>query len=117
MSADTKNSNNTLGRRAFMRTTAQAGAALLGSSLIATTYADELPTLQEDDPIAVALGYKADATTVDTAKYPKRAGAAGAKQFCSNCTLYQATSDTLGKCTAIPGKLVAGAGWCQAWVG
>ena len=74
------------------------------------------PELKESDPIAIALGYKKDATSVDTTTYPKRAGATGATQSCNNCALYSAGENGLGGCTAIPGKLVAGAGWCNAWI-
>jgi hypothetical protein len=37
--------------------------------------------VSETDPQAVALGYKADATKVDKAKFPKYA----ASQICGNC--------------------------------
>src|SRR5262245_36350018 len=37
------------------------------------------------DPTAEALGYVEDAKKADTKKFPKRAGAEGAKQFCYNC--------------------------------
>lgn len=98
---------------------------LARSALIASTAliagkagADVTPAvLKEAAPIAVALGYKSDASDVDTAKYPKRSGAAGAEQFCSNCALYKGAGDTgYGTCSAIPGNLVAGAGWCNAWI-
>ena len=56
-----------------------------------------------------------DATTVDTAKFPKRAGDAGATQFCDNCQLYQG-GDEWGPCSIFPGKAVAAKGWCNAWV-
>ncbi len=85
-----------------------AGAAVLPKAVASER-------LSESDPIAVALGYKDDASTVDVTKFPKRAGAAGSKQLCSNCTLYQPSDATHGKCVAIPGKLVAGAGWCNVW--
>ena len=74
------------------------------------------PQLAEDDPIAIALGYKIDANEVDVAQYPKRAGEAGATQFCSNCALYGDRGNGYGTCSAIPGKLVAGPGWCNAWI-
>lgn len=103
----------TQSRRDFLN----AGIALWTASLIpTTTIAAGPPELRESDPIALALGYKKDAASVDTAKYPKRAGAAGASQFCSNCALYTAEDAGLGACTAIPGKLVAGPGWCNAWI-
>ena len=49
----------------------------------------------ETDPQAAALGYKAVATTVDKAKYPKYA----AGQECDNCALWQPKgSATAGGC-------------------
>lgn len=75
-----------------------------------------LPKVDEADPVAQALGFKLDATTVDTTKYPKRAGDAGAKQFCSSCSLYQGKDgDEFAPCTMFPGKAVAKGGWCNAW--
>ncbi len=111
--------NGKLSRRRFLGT-ALAAAALVpvaGRGLIATAHAGELAKVTEDDPTAVALGYVHDATKVDTAKFPKRAGDAGASQFCHNCSLYQAAEgEEWGKCSIFPGKLVKGAGWCNAWV-
>ena len=106
-------------RRQFLGRTLSASTALIASStLIASTATAAEPTmLSEDDPIAMALGYKADATQVDTARFPKRSGPEGSKQLCSNCTLYTDKGNGVGLCSAIPGKLVAGPGWCQAWVG
>ena len=67
-------------RREFLRY-ASAGALIATSGGWAVS-ASAQPLLAEDHPIAVALGYKADASQVDVQKYPKRAGAEGAKQFC-----------------------------------
>ena len=75
-----------------------------------------MPIAAEDDPVAKALGYVHDATKVDTVKFPKRAAADGATQFCHNCLQFTATSDGWGTCTVIPGKRVAAAGWCNVWV-
>lgn len=75
-----------------------------------------LPPLTEDDPAASALGYKADAATVDTAKFPKKADAAMPDQKCENCVLYtDAGHAEYGKCAAFPGKLVKKVGWCNSW--
>ena len=76
----------------------------------------EMQELSVNEPIAMALGYQPIAEDVDTTRFPKRAGAEGAKQFCYNCSLYKAQTDQLGTCSAIPNKLVAGPGWCNAWV-
>ena len=76
----------------------------------------ELVELTPDEPIAVALGYQTNASLVDTKKFPKRGTSAGKTQFCDNCALYEETAPGLGTCTAIRGKLVAGKGWCNAWI-
>ena len=66
----------------------------------------------ESDPQATGLGYKADASKVDKAKFPKYA----AGQTCGNCALYQGkAADAAGGCPIFPGKQVAGKGWCSAW--
>ena len=74
--------------------------------------------VSENDPVAKALGYHQDAAKVDVAKFPKRAGAQGATQFCSNCQFYIAlpSKPGWGKCTLIPTGAVAVKGWCNGWV-
>ena len=72
--------------------------------------------LDENDPVAKALGYTHDAAAVDVAKYPKRAGAEGQKQFCSNCAQYVAGQTEWGKCNIFPQGLVSKGGWCNSWV-
>lgn len=93
-----------------------AGGAIIATSLTArsVTAADRVT---EDDPTALALGYKHDASTVDTTKFPKRAGAGGAEQFCNNCALYGGDADGWGSCSIFQGRYVSGNGWCNAWVG
>jgi len=66
----------------------------------------------ETDPQAVALGYRANATTVDKAKYPKYA----AGQECDNCALFQGKAGAVaGGCALFAGKQVHGKGWCSAY--
>jgi hypothetical protein len=66
----------------------------------------------ETDPQAAALGYKANATTVDKAKYAKYA----AGQECDNCALFQGKAGAAaGGCSLFAGKQVAGKGWCSAY--
>ena len=72
--------------------------------------------ITEDHPTGKALGYLHDASKVDVAKYPKRAGEAGATQFCDNCSQYKATEDSWGTCGIFPNYLVAKKGWCNVWV-
>ena len=100
-------------RRRFIATVTIAAGGVAAAPQV---WAQSKPKLPVDAPIAVALGYQEDVSLVDTAKYPKRAGAEGAKQFCNNCALYKEVADGYGDCTAIPTNLVAGAGWCNAWV-
>lgn len=69
-----------------------------------------------DHPSAKALGYVHVAEETDTTKFPKRAGEAGAKQFCDNCSQYKETEPGWGTCTIFPNFLVAGPGWCNVWV-
>ena len=94
-------------RRVFLMSVAVAGTAIsLGVQA-------QPKLLDEKDPQAAALGYVADATKVDKTKYPKYA----AGQVCANCSLYQGKpTDASAPCTLFAGKLVAGPGWCSAWI-
>lgn len=103
-------SSTDLTRRGLIK----AGSAALATLIIArTSQAEEL--VSESDPTAIALGYVEDATKVDTAKWPKKAGPGGADQHCANCALYVDKGDGVGSCAIFPGKLVKGAGWCNSW--
>ena len=73
-------------RRAFVMTVVAGTSALAASRVSAQAAA---PKLEESDPQAMALGYKADATKVDKAKYPQHA----ATQLCSGCNFYQGKAD------------------------
>jgi len=96
-------------RRTFMITVA-ASCAALGASQVAAQAAAKL---EESDPQATALGYKADTTKVDAKKYPNHQNA----QNCSTCQLYQGKpADAAGPCPIFGGKQVAKQGWCSAWV-
>ena len=69
--------------------------------------------LSETDAQAVSLGYKADASKVDKAKFARyQAG-----QMCSNCNLFKAEANAAnGACSIFPGKSVSAKGWCSAWI-
>ncbi len=74
--------------------------------------AQDLPQLSTDDPMAIAMRYTHDASTVDAAS---RANPA-ADQTCDNCALIQGTDgDAWRPCQIFPGKVVAAAGWCAVW--
>lgn len=94
-------------RRVFMMQMATAaGAALVVQEASAQAM------VAESDPQAVGVGYKADASKVDKAKFSKYA----AGQSCANCALYQgAAGSSSGGCGLFPGKQVAAKGWCNAW--
>jgi hypothetical protein len=96
-------------RRAFVVTVVAGTSALAASRVSAQAAA---PKLEESDPQAVALGYKADATKVDKAKYPQHA----ATQACNGCNFYQGKpTDAMAPCQLFAGKQVAGKGWCSAF--
>lgn len=112
-------------RRDFLKI---GGASVLGAIVAskialnsenAFAQAGKVEPVKESDPQAQALGYVTDAKKVDTKKYPKRAGAEGAKQFCYNCQFYQAKGDAKASkeapCTLFAGKTVSGQGWCNSW--
>jgi len=93
-------------RRVFLLTVA-ASTSALSVGVRAQSLVDER------DPQAQALGYVADASKVDTKKYSKFA----AGQNCTTCSLYQGkATDKAAACALFAGKLVAGPGWCSAWV-
>ena len=97
-------------RRDFIRTLSFTGAALL----IASEARADLPMLDEKDPTATALGYVADTTKANQAKYPNHTPA----QQCNNCVLYQGkplVATGAGPCPLYAGKQVAAKGWCSSY--
>lgn len=95
-------------RRVFM-----LGVAGCAGTLVAARSAQaQAPLVVETDPQAVGLGYKADASKVDKAKYPKYA----AGQVCANCALYQGKPDAAAAgCPLFAGKQVPAKAWCSAY--
>lgn len=109
-------SEKLINRRKFLKLGMTAGGSALALSAIPINLvaSDEVTA---DEPLAQAMGYVPDASTVDTAKFPKRAGDAGAKQFCNNCALYAGEADSeTAPCSIFQNRPVRGAGWCNAWV-
>jgi len=103
-------------RRGFLKMGMKAGGGMLALSTIPIQLvADDM--VSEDEPLAQAMGYKLDATTVDTVQFPKRAGDDGATQFCYNCGLFAGEADDeFAPCSIFQNRLVAGQGWCNVWV-
>lgn len=104
--------NNKLTRRHFIAGATAASASLL----IARVSHAQDAIVSEDGPLATSMGYKADHTQVDTAKWTKKAGPDGADQQCTSCSLYQPIDDQYGGCPIFAGKRVHAAGWCNGWV-
>lgn len=94
-------------RRQFMIFSATG----LAATAVGQAFAAD-PMVSETDPQAAGLGYKADGTKVDKAKFSKYA----AGQACASCSLYKgAAGSKAGGCQIFPGKQVAATGWCSAY--
>ena len=111
------NKKQTIDRRGFLKLGIQTGGGMLALSAIPLQLAAAEEAVKESEPLAQAMGYVTDATKVDTAKFPKRAGEAGANQFCHTCALYSGDADSAtGPCSIFQNRLVNANGWCNAWV-
>lgn len=98
-------------RRTFIKLSAAATAGCLMHTG-REAQADDLPKLALDDPMAQAMKYVHDASTVDPAT---RANPAP-EQNCANCALIQGEEGAEWRpCQIFPGKLVAADGWCAVW--
>ena len=98
-----------LSRRTFIENTVIV-IATIGVSPVAL--AVSLPMLSESDPTAAALGYKANAASVDKAKFPQYVPG----QACAKCALYQgAAGAASGPCPLFAGKAVSAKGWCSSY--
>jgi hypothetical protein len=110
---------NTTNRRGFLKLTGLGILAASVSKLFSPTKAAAAGAelVNENDPLAKSLGYHADAKKVDSKKWPKHAGAEGAKQDCGNCMFYQSkdAKATEAPCQIFSGKHVKAAGWCNSW--
>jgi len=82
------------------------------AAVLAAGQASAQAMVADADPQAAALGYKADGSKTDKAKFPKYA----AGQQCSTCALFQGKAgDKAGGCPLFAGKQVAASGWCSAY--
>jgi len=92
-------------RREFLSLVGSSAVAIPISSLLVgrSSFAQDMPQLDESDPQATALEYVHQSPNAD--------------ETCSNCQLYQGEADAeWGGCTLFPGKAVAANGWCKSWV-
>jgi hypothetical protein len=95
-------------RRSFvLQAFGTVALAALGRSATAAS-----SMLSESDASARVLGYVADASHADRAKYPRyQVG-----QRCGNCRFYQGKpSGTSAQCALFGAKQVSGGGWCNAY--
>lgn len=100
-----------IARRKFLQLSAVAAAGYFVQPG-REAYAGDLPQLTADDPMAKAMKYTHDASTVDASTRNNPA----ADQNCANCALIQgADGDTWRPCQIFPGKAVNAAGWCSVW--
>ncbi|MEO1203436.1 MAG: high-potential iron-sulfur protein [Pseudomonadota bacterium] len=98
-------------RRKFIQLSAVATAGVMVAPSRQAA-AQDMPQLAEDDPMAQAMKYVHDGSSVDAASKPNPAP----DQKCSNCALVQgADGDAWRPCQIFPGKLVNADGWCSVW--
>lgn len=107
--------SKTMTRRNFMGSAAVAipVAAIFSSpgAAVAAGQGQSMPRLDENDPVAKALMYTHDASTVDPSKAPSYKPG----HTCANCVQLQPGTGDWRPCNAFPGKLVSVKGWCTAW--
>ena len=100
-----------IARRKFIQLSAVAAAGCFmqpGREV----HAGDMPQLSVDDPMAQAMKYTHDASTVDPAARNNPAP----EQNCANCALVQGSDgEEWRPCQIFPGKVVAAAGWCSVW--
>ena len=106
-------SEKNLTRRIFLRNLAvalPAGNVLLSNA----ARAEDLPHIDETDPMGQSLAYTHDAASVDASN--PRTSRYQSGQVCSNCSLVQGDDGAAWRpCQIFPGKLVSANGWCTAW--
>ena len=94
-------------RREFMLQVSLGSGVVLAGNAMA-----QGAMVAESDAQAAALGYKADASKVDKAKFPKFATG----QACHTCALFQGKAGApAGGCPLFAGKQVSAKAWCNSW--
>ncbi|MEO5971597.1 MAG: high-potential iron-sulfur protein [Bdellovibrionia bacterium] len=118
-------SNSEVNRRQFLKMSgltllvSVAAPNLLSNVFAAETKKEPLPPgatpVSETDPVASAVGYKADVSKIDFKRYPKRKLPDAKNQRCKNCALYTPANGSWGKCQLLTSGLVNADGWCGSW--
>lgn len=100
-----------IARRKFIQVSAAAAAGCFMQDS-RKAMAQDLPQLALDDPMAQAMKYTHDASTVDAGSRAQP----DEVQNCANCALIQGEDGAEWRpCQIFPGKSVAAAGWCSVW--
>jgi High potential iron-sulfur protein len=100
-------------RRTFIRAALLGAAGIPAAGMLREVQAAAAsPMLDPNDPMARALGYVVDASSVDAkANLTFKAG-----QHCGNCVQFQGkATDKTAACPIYPGKQVEATGWCKVW--
>ena len=73
--------------------------------------------IAEDNQMAQSLGYKENASSVDSSVRVDKGDTKGSEQYCTNCQFYVEKEGVEGGggCQLFPGKLVKAKGWCKSW--
>jgi hypothetical protein len=110
-------------RRSFLKLAALSAASIpvlykIGGSNSALAQTVPNKPVPATDAMATTLGYVADATKVDKAKFPKFKDG----QLCKNCVLYLEGGKTIdgvpgehGRCGLFASGLVSANGWCNSY--
>jgi hypothetical protein len=95
--------NRVITRRALVKGCIAAGTFVPVAGFFSTTADADSPALDPGEPTAKALNYVTKSAKGDAS--------------CANCSQFQGKAgDAMGPCVIFPGKSVASAGWCSAWV-
>lgn len=81
--------------------------------VVASRAQANLKKAEENEPKALAVGYRHDTNKVDRARYPKHQPS----QNCANCLAYAPAkpTDEWGECDLMSDRLVHRNGWCSSY--
>lgn len=112
-------SSEKLSRRSFIKIFTGSVLALPALFVSKNLFGADLKTLpaggkalDENAPMAKALGFKQDASKVDKARFKKYQPG----QNCVNCAQFVKKNDSWGECKIIKGGLVSKDGWCSSYL-
>jgi hypothetical protein len=95
-------------RRRFIKNSVVSLAAAPFANALLSGTARAAEAVSESEPMAMALGYKMDAT--------KARNRTDKTAVCGNCSLYSGKPGAVdGPCSVFDGKVVSAKGWCTAW--